>query len=262
MKRIKIIGLTIVAVFVMSAVAASAASAVEGPFWKVEGVRLGSLNAKEIRVTGTSTRQELKTSIGVKIKCEKVSVEATPTPEIVGKAAGTGGTSVEKLKYTGNCVVEGDGSTCKVKGGEVKTENLENREGYEGERTGNLMTSFKPEGTNKVFAKLKFEGTCTFGAENNVELGSGKVLGVICFDLNEAGAKVSVTANQAEHIKNQIECPATKIAQMWYEEAFGVKKEEAGLTVGGGIGSAEYVGNAGIEVLEAGVAKNWGVFTA
>jgi hypothetical protein len=262
MTRIKALGLALVAVFAFSAVAASAALAVEGPFWKVEGVRLGSLNAKEIRVTGTSTRQELRTSIGVKIKCEKVAVEATPSPEIVGKPLEWGGTSVEKLKYSGNCVVEGDGSTCKVRGDEVKTENLENREGYEGERTGNLLTGFKPEGTNKVFAKLKFEGTCTFGSENNVELGSGKILGVICFDLNEAGAKVSVTANQAESVKPQIECPATKIAKMFYEEAGGLKLEEAGLTVGGGIGSAEYVGIVRIEVLEAGAAKKWGVFTA
>jgi hypothetical protein len=261
MKRIKALGLALAAVFAMSAVAASAASAVEGPFWKVEGVRLASGVAKEIRVTGTSTRQELYASIGVRIKCEKVAAEATPTPEIVGKAAGTGGTSVEKLRYTG-CTVEGDGPTCKLEGGEVKTENLENREGYEGERTGNLLTGFKPEGANKVFAKLKFEkGTCTFGSENNVELASGKVLGVICFDLNEAGAKVSVTANQAEHLKPQIECPVTKIAKMFYEEAGGLKAEEAGLTGGGGIGPADYVGNVGIEVLEAGVAKKWGVFT-
>jgi hypothetical protein len=256
MKRIKVLGLAIVAAFAMSAVGASAAvsAIVEGPFWKVEGVRLANGAAKEIRVTGTSTRQELKTSIGVKIKCEKVMVEATPTPEIVGKPLGWGGTSIEKLRYTGNCVVEGDGSTCKVKGGEVKTENLANREGYEGERTGNLLTGLKPEGTNKVFAKLKFEGTCTFGSENNVELATGKVLGVVCFDLREAGAKVTVTAAQGEDLKPQIECPATKIAQMFYEEKSGLKREEAGLT-------GEYIGNVGIEVLEAGVAQKWGVFT-
>ena len=261
MTRIKALGLALVAVFAMSAVGVSAASAVEGPYWKVEGVRLASGVAKEMRVTGTSTRQELKTSIGVKVKCEKVSVEPTPTPEIVGKPLRWGGTSLEKLKYSGNCVVEGDGATCKVKGGQVITENLENREGYEGERTGNLMTGFKPVGEGKVFARLKFEGSCTFGLENIVELSTGKVLGVICFDLRESGAKVSVTANQGEDLKPQIECPWPKIAKMFYEEAGGLTLEEAGLTVGGGIGSAEYVGNAGIEVLEAGVAKKWGVFT-
>src|SRR6202035_3017753 len=251
MKRIKIIGLALVAMFAVSATAATAALAVEGPFYKVEGTRVASGTKKERKVEGTSAIQELKSSIGVKIKCKKVGVESGAN--IVGQAIGTGGTSEETLKYT-ECTVEGDGSSCKVKGSSVTTELLANREGYElTGRAGNLVTGFKPK-SGSVFATLKFEGTCTFGLENKVELGSGKTVGVVCFDENEAGAKVSVTANQAEHIKNKLECPATKLAKMFYETGGATPTElQAGLVVGGGIGTSEYVGNSAVEGLEGGV---------
>jgi hypothetical protein len=156
MKRIKIIGLALLAVFALGAISATMAQAAEAPYYGVESKRLGAGEEKKISVEQLS---EYKlTAAGVAITCKKSSVVAGAT--INGSAAGEPGTSKEKITFS-ECTVAGNG-TCTVGNGtskEIQTEALKNELVYDAgsKESKSVGVEFTPE-TGNVLSKVTLVG--------------------------------------------------------------------------------------------------------
>lgn len=251
MKRIQIIGLAIVAMLAFSVVAAAAAQAAEGPFYKVETKRLEKGSAEEVEGSAEGA-QELETpDVGVKITCETLEVKSGG--KIEGSTGKNPGKSKETLVYK-KCKVTGDGSSCKVKE-PIETNPLVNTLGYEKEnREGKLLILFSPE-SGSVFATIHFEGTCTFGSSTEVKL-KGKSSGVICELLNGKKENIEVGKHEEEAEAGFIKCPSTALTTIYVEKEGAIEKKTGGLEVFGF--ESKYVGTSKVKLKSK---KKWGVFT-
>jgi len=161
MKRIKIIGLALLAVFALGAISATMAQAAEAPYYGVESKRLGAGESAEVAVKQTS---EYKlTAATVAITCKTSSVKAGST--INGSAAGEPGTSKETITFAG-CTVAGNGTGCEVGhngNGEVITEPLKNELVYDAgsKESKSVGVEFTPE-TGPVLSKITlFNAACS-----------------------------------------------------------------------------------------------------
>ena len=106
-----LVALSIVAVF---GIAASAASAVEAPFYKVGGKRLGAKETKEVALEAEGNQVLINATSKITVTCAKVAAEKFV---LIGSAAGEPGTGEGKLVYSG-CTVSGNGEGCQVSEGE------------------------------------------------------------------------------------------------------------------------------------------------
>jgi hypothetical protein len=96
MKRIRIVGLALVAVLAMSAIASASASAA-GPIWKVEGLKLEAGKSKTVKSKSTGNfllKGKAFGFVNITITCTKESDTGT----IVG---GEPGTDTAIIEYTG-----------------------------------------------------------------------------------------------------------------------------------------------------------------
>jgi hypothetical protein len=111
MKHIRIIGLALVALFVMGAAATSAMAAPEH-IYKVEGKKLETGETKEIRSKAKTEFVLVGTGpLGIKAetKCKKLKLNATEKPDIAGGTPGTSGK--EKIEFE-ECTATLGGSKC------------------------------------------------------------------------------------------------------------------------------------------------------
>lgn len=159
MTKLKVLGVAALLIFALSAITATAAQALEGPFYKVEGKRLAAGESAELETEAT---EQFVLSNGVQqIICTKLKVE--PKATIRGSSKNVSGTSREILVFSG-CSVTGNGEPCEVTGGTIKTEEVENilDFGEEKPKAGaGLLVLFKPV-KGAVFVKVKFTGAgCT-----------------------------------------------------------------------------------------------------
>jgi hypothetical protein len=155
--NVRVLLSSLLAVLALSAVAASAAQAsVEGPFYKIAGTRLASGKSKEITVTQYGNYTMSFSS--VVITCTKMS--ASSGSKILGAATGKPGTIEATFTFSG-CSVSGNGASCAVSKGEIKTQPLVGTLVYNENKT-DLDVLFK-KSTKKLFAELNFTGTgCVF----------------------------------------------------------------------------------------------------
>jgi len=235
MKRIRLIGLALLAVFALSVVAASVAQAEEAPFWSIEGTRLAAgkthfITTKVYKEGEKGQELKLETpSVGIIVKCTGLNFPFE-TGVILGSEAETPGTNNEVAHFTG-CTVTGNGEKCLVVGKEVTTkpikselvENVE-KEGETKKVGKKLLVEFAPaEGTN--FVTLKFEaekgGECKF-TESPV---SGSTAAEV---LNEKEEPVELPNKLQEFNSGLTRFPATAITEVWLVKA--------------GVGSAVTVG--------------------
>jgi hypothetical protein len=151
-------------VFALCGAAASSASAVEDPFYKLEGARLKAKETRELGLKGAGgTLRITVTTVSITVICTSVTVTAGST--IDGSDAGAPGTDSGQLEYTG-CTVSGNGAGCAIPGKVIKTNALKGElvlstEGVT-EGTTKIYDLFKPV-TGALFATLKFEGAeCKF----------------------------------------------------------------------------------------------------
>jgi hypothetical protein len=156
------------AVFVSAlfGVGASSASALEAPFYELEGARLKASETREAGLTG-GTQKLVSTNAGITITCTAVKAQAGAT--IIGSGANEPGTSSGKLEYTG-CRVEGNGTTCVIPGEKIVTNALKDELVLNAEapvKGTKILDLFKPA-SGSVFATINFEGTCKF-SETTVE---------------------------------------------------------------------------------------------
>jgi hypothetical protein len=161
MKRFKLTGVVLLAVFAFSAIVATAAQAEEAPYWSIEGTRLAT--GKTAETTAKAVGTQTLTAGKVKVTCKVFKLK--PGAVILGSNAGEPGKSDETIEYSG-CSVSGNGTGCKVVGSAVTTEPLTNELAY-AENKKSLVVEFTPV-SKSTLAVLKFEGTCTV-AETSVK---------------------------------------------------------------------------------------------
>jgi len=155
MKRIRIVGLALLAVFALGAVASTVAQASEAPYYGVESKRLGAGETKE--VTLKQTAEYTLTAGTAVITCEKSGANNSI---IIGSAAGEPGTSSGTVTYSG-CTIANNG-TCAVGhsgNGEILTEKLKDELVYDAtsKESKSVADEFTPE-TGKVLAKVTLSG--------------------------------------------------------------------------------------------------------
>jgi predicted TIM-barrel enzyme len=158
MRRFKLTGVALLAVFALGAVAATAAQAEEAPYWSIEGTRLAAGKTSEVtaKAVGTVT---LTAATGV-VKCKALKVKAGAV--LLGSTAGEPGKNDETVELT-ECQQEKNGSeepTCKIVGDKVTTEPLTAELAY-AENKKSLVGEITPA-SGKTLAIVHYEGSgCT-----------------------------------------------------------------------------------------------------
>jgi hypothetical protein len=170
--RIQSTFFAIIAVLAASAIAASAAMAVEAPFYKTGsgGTRLAKGKQKEVSLKAEGNQVlENKTS---KITITCTAVAASAKSFLNGSEAGEPGTSEGKIEYSG-CTVSGNGSSCAVTGKAVTTNALKDELAYEKKQTtlekGNKIVDYFTPASGSAFATVNFEGTSCTNKSTTVE---------------------------------------------------------------------------------------------
>jgi hypothetical protein len=224
--------LSVLALFAFSAVAATAAQAIQAPFYKTckkvakgtgkyenaecikegepkeyERIRLGAGEEKEVtgkQVAGTSF---VLAAGGDTITCTVEKLKAGA--KIIGSASGEPGTSTETIEFSG-CTVTGNGTPCAVTE-PITTEPVRNVLDYYSKHT--VKAEFSPEyiGTYFVpvtgtkFVKLTFTGS-------KCEVTSTEVTGgVEAEDLTSTGEKVGPTGKEVTEKVARVRFPTTPI---------------------------------------------------
>jgi hypothetical protein len=166
MRRMKLVGLSVMAVLALSAFVVSPAFAgtKENPVWWTSSGELSGSLGITAKAAGTQTLK----GTGITINCTGVSVNAGAVLK-----SGIPGTDEETLTYTG-CAVSGHESTCEVNSAEqpngtISTNALESKlafktklaaEGKEA-KASKSVTVFKPA-TGTVFVDINLSGSCGF----------------------------------------------------------------------------------------------------
>lgn len=251
----------LVAVFAMSAFAASAAFAAnEGPKWKVHGAELKTGETRTTKFTNVGVTKLEVPKAAVTITCEKAkqSVATGVKNEIIGNGAepGTGVATLlfEKCSTGANCKAHTAGAIENI---EVVTNSelayeTETAAKNHAEPAGLIFRATK--GVNEQeFVKITFTGTgCGTLTETTVNATGTRVgkakgkAGVFC-----PFAPVITT----EAFKHEIKCPAASITTAYNWIGGSVKPHTVGLEAFAFV--AHQVGNGEIEVFEGATAREW-----
>jgi hypothetical protein len=277
MSRIKIMGLALVAVFAMSAIAASSASAAKtGPHWWVcEKDPTGKFENSECNKSGTGweskelaageTRKitfknngntKLKTASDL-IECEKAEQTGTEN-EIIG---GSPGTDKAKIKFT-KCTVVKPNLGCEVRSvqtPEVPFGTIEVAVNTELVYTGTkkqaeeekppLGILFKTTAKGaKTFVELEFNGLCALAGTKKIVEATGEEHGPGTVG---KGGVVCKSVEKIEEYKfaHELECVEKEQTKFFYWEGGTLKEGKAGLKLG--TEEAEQVGKGTIETENA-----------
>jgi hypothetical protein len=233
MRRMKLVGMAIMAVFALSAVvvAPALATSVANPYWVTQGSAL----TVPMAVTGAANgNQELTSALAETITCKKVEGVGAE----IENETGPHGIDKETLKYT-ECVY-GTKGTCTVgtKGkstpGTIETQALKSQLAYKEKKEAekeevtetDTLTIFKPSGS--AFVELEFNGTgCPLLSNVTVE------------------GSVSVNNTETPLVElstHGLEAPATSIKAGWVNK--GGKSEEIKTSLKAFGSTAGYVGNS------------------
>jgi hypothetical protein len=234
-----------VAVLALGAVAATAAQATEGPFWKVQGSRLTT--GETLTIEGAIAKEyvlKFNPLVG-EIKCTSQKLEKA---KLRGSAGANPGTALATVVFEG-CTAAGNGEGCKVEAGKIKTVQLtetlarENHVPVKGEK---LLALFEAQGG--VWTNVKWEGTQCKIKELAVE-------GSLAAEVWEGGEKpVKLEETETEAEKGFVSFPTVAIKKVWVETGGG-KEVKPRLETAGTV-----VGLTGRTELKA-TGFKWGVFT-
>ena len=261
MVRIRHVTLSLLAVCALSAaVAGPAQAAIEGPFYKVGGVRLRAFASKNIiEVKAGAAGFTLKTGAPVvEIHCAKLKAITNPTTlvpsMIIGSNGANGSGSKETLGKFEECTAP---APCKVAGGIIETKALINRLAYAEKppkRGTKILVVFEPEnGSN--FSTIKFTGTgCTL---TEIAVEPEVAGGGACGEAWSGGAAVEAEKREPEVKVGEVNFPATAIAKAWVEDAGVLTEVKCGLVITG----ARKATLEGLSSFELEAKPNWGVFT-
>jgi hypothetical protein len=166
MNRMRILGPALVALFAMSAIAATAAMAAPKHVYSVEGKELAAGESREITAT-ISEEFTLKGKGALNVeavtKCTKLKLKASEHPEILGGVPGKSGKEV----------IEFEGCSATVGGAKCTSVEVENAS-----TTNELVTIVKPESlkgllaalftptSGTTFSKIKLNKCGVFGSQS------------------------------------------------------------------------------------------------
>jgi hypothetical protein len=224
MSRFSLIGMLLLAVFALGAVAASTAQAEEAPFWSIEGTRLAAgethfISAKVYREGEEGHELKLITpEEGITVSCAGLTLPFQ-TGVILGSAAETPGTNGEVVRFT-HCTVTGNGEKCTVENKEfttlpLRSELVENlNEAGNGPGKELFIEFFPVTGTKVAVLKFKEEvgGKCRF-KETQV---SGSLA---AFVLNSKGEHVELPNKLEQGTTWLIAFPTPAIGFVWLVKA-------------------------------------------
>jgi hypothetical protein len=222
MRSIKIMGLCLMAVIALSAVAVATAQAEEAPFWSVggSGARLKKGETRDISSIISSSSFVLKSSGGEVITCHGIRVKEGV---LLGSEPGEPGTDDEVVEFFKECGVTGDGTGCTIEE-PIVTENLKSELVY-AENKKQVLDEFKPAVSGGRLATLHFGSSCT-PVKGAVAV-EGSVAGEV---LTSKGVKVELPTKPAEEASGLIKFPETPIRTVWLikggvgeETAIGIK---------------------------------------
>jgi hypothetical protein len=251
MKRVNIIGLCLVVAFAVSAVVVASASANEGPFYEVKGVRLASGSTKPIAAKALSSEVLRGSILGISttIACKEVKLQGTPVIE--GSNTWEPSKSKETLKYT-ECTQSGLGASCEVTNKEIVTNAVVGHLAWSTSSltAGIILVLFKPA-SGTEFVDIKFTGSCL--------VADAKVTGSAAAEATSKGFLVGVGNEPAEVAAgNEVFFPFTQITEVFTStSATTMTKETVGLQFAGKAAMIE----GALEVTVGSPAEAYGVYT-
>jgi hypothetical protein len=221
MKRFRLIGVVLVAVFALGVVVASAAQAEEAPFWTVTGTRLEAgqtrfISAKEVVPFVLS-------GDGLEITCTKTSI--LPHGVLLGSEPGNPGTNDETVtfetcKVVGNEKTKGEKPECEKIIEPINTANLTSELVLDTTKT-KLLVLFQPA-SGSLLTELKFPKGCKIEAAKV----TGSVLAEVTTD--ETTEKPIETSSPKEQKESwNLRFPAAQPVDVWLIKGGTGKEVEA-----------------------------------
>jgi len=247
MKRFRLIGAVLVAVFALGAIIASAAQAETAPSFTVGGTRLIAGKTHNIDIKATKPFVLSNPTLGLKIECKGVSTEKGV---LLGSNPESPGRDDEILVFSGCTLVEGNGEAagCHLSataGGAVST--TITTEALKSEQVENVVSSkvgkqlleeFVPGPGTNGFVTLFF-GPAIPPCELEEAIVSGSVAGEVLLD-NASEGKIELGQTPQERTSWRVNFPATPIKEVWL--------------ISSGVGKIQKVGQTtlGIESIQTG----------
>jgi hypothetical protein len=216
MKRYKLIGVTLLAVFALGAVVASGAQAESAPFFTIKGNRLAAGRTHNIDARATASFKLTTASGSSTITCTGLG---TVGGVLLGSNLGTQGSANQVTVFSG-CTLVGNGSACHLANEEggvvtevittnpIKSELVENVEGTHGGKR--LLEVFSPASKALGFVKLNFGGTCTIKST----IVEGSTVAEVVLDAAGEG-NIELGQPAVERTSWKIRFPSTPIKQVW-----------------------------------------------
>jgi hypothetical protein len=254
MKQAKLLTLSVVAIAALAAITASAATAIEGPFYRIEKSRL----LENIPVEAKLAKEyQLKNAI-IEIHCTAQKLESS---SLLGSQGANSGSSIEIVVFEG-CAVIKNGEACepysektagKKEPGIIRTKPLTgaldfaNKASVKGEI---LLIIFEPVKKPPVFVTVKFTGV-------NCKVTSLAIEGSIAAEVWEgAGKAVKVEETETEAEIGFVNFPAAQIKVDFIEEE-GVRKEAKPSLKAAGL-ATELTGRTELKLPSK---EKWGIVT-
>ncbi len=235
--------MAMLSVLALSAVAASAAQAAEGPFYKVAGTRLAEGQSKELTSKGAITFSEA----GETISCE--SAKFVAGAKIDGSTGANLGSGEVTLEFS-KCTTKGLGSPCKLEEPDRTVALKQDLAFLNTTRSGDLAVVLVPK-TGARIMTVKFTGTCTRGTTTAFE-------GALAFYLeNSKGEKVEVGKEPAEAKTLQLKLVPETVKQVYLESAGKLTAKSTELKI-----FSEPWNSEGTFTQELVGGTEWGVFTS
>jgi len=222
MKRFRLIGVALLALFALGAVASSA-GAETAPSFTVNGTRLiaGKTHNIQARVFSGHSFILTNSTQSVVITCTKFTLE---TGVLLGSNPGLPGKDNEVVVFSG-CTLAGNGTECKLESEIIKTEPLvsEQVESLVNTKEGGkqLLEEFRPAKPANGFVTLKFSGAGCTVSETIV---SGSVAAESLEDPSEG--KVELGQTPHESTSWLVKFPTTPIRRVWLIAGTGGKEQK------------------------------------
>lgn len=217
MKRFRLIGVSLLAMFALGIVASSAQAAETAPYFTVGGTRLvaGKTHNIDAKVFNGKSFTLTNSIESVTITCKALGTE---NATLLGSNFGEPGKDNEITVFSGCKLESGNGVTagCKLESEVIKTEPLKSEQvenvesGHGGKQ---LLEEFLPANPAAGFVTLHFAGgspPCIF----NETIVSGQVVAEVLKD-NASEEKIELGQAAAEGTSTLLKFPATSIKEVW-----------------------------------------------
>jgi hypothetical protein len=234
-------------IFVLSAVVASAASAAEGPFYKVARSRLAAGQSDGVTLTSNEGFLLRGASQAPEIRCS--TYKANGGAGLLGSTGANDGSGHATLTFEGCEAVTWWAGPCTIEGGTFTSVPLSVTTAYAtNTRTGKLYLMFKPV-SKQVLAVVHLGGSCA-GEKSTLE-------GAVAAEVFSGGKAVEAGKEPVEAANLELKFPGASGRSVW-TEAGGTMASQTTTVKAGGNAYGSITGSAKLGVTGG---ASWGVFT-